>query len=118
MDCIGLALIWERTEQLRERIREEKRVLLYSVEEKYCKSNRRNCINNAMVLIPILKRLGPGKPLPKLTDLTREVTTLYEKTGLPVGNKAPYKTSVELKKLAGFIKRRVSRKEVTKDQCH
>lgn len=71
-----------------------------------------------MVLIPILKRLGPGKPLPKLTDLTREVTTLYEKTGLPVGNKAPYKTSVELKKLAGFIKRRVSRKEVTKDQCH
>ena len=44
-----------------------------------------------------------------------EVQTLFEKCGLPNESKLVYQTSVELKKLVGFIKRRVNRKEVTKE---
>ena len=117
MDCLGLALVWEGLADLRTRIRDEKRVLVYSADDKYCKPNRINATTNAIILKPVLKRLGQTTAfrLPHLEDLTREMTTLFEKTGLPTGEKKAYKASVELKKLAGFVKRRASRKEVTKD---
>ena len=117
MDCVGLAVEWEANVELRNRIRDEKRVLLHSVGDKYCKPNRTNAVTNEMVILPVLKRLGrhETKTLPHLDDLIVEVTTLYQKCGLGLGNKMPYKTSHEIKKLAGFVKRRSYRKEVTKE---
>ena len=118
MDCVGLALEWEDTVDLRTRIREDKRVLVYSAGEKYCKPTRINAVTNAMVVLPVLKRLGQHetRTLPHLDDLIVEVTTLFQKCGLGMGDKMPYKTSNEIKKLAGFVKRRSSRKEVTKER--
>lgn len=118
MNCRGLAAQWEKCDELRERIRSEKRVMIYSHTDTYCKPNRVNAVQNAWVMEPILGRLGkhPKHALPHLEELQREVNILFEKCGLDKGNKAPYKTSVEIKKLAGFVKRRSLRKEVTKER--
>ena len=117
MRCTGLALKWEKIDELRDRIRDQKKVLVYAETDTYCKPNRINAVENSMVLLPVLDRLGqtPGYKLPHLDKLTVEVTTLFEKCQLDTGNKAPYKTSMEIKKLAGFVKRRSQRKEVTKE---
>ena len=118
MNCLGLALEWEKCSELRDRIREEKRVLIYPTEDLYCKPNRVNAITNDLVLVPVLNRLGQtsGYRLPHIEDLQEETTTLFQKCGLSMSQKAPYKLAVELKKLAGFVKRRASRKEVTKEK--
>lgn len=118
MNCLGLAVEWEKCAELRTRIREEGRVLIYPQEDKYCKPNRVNAITNGMVILPVLKRLSttPGNRLPHLEDLQEETTALFQKCGLSLSDKAPYKVSNEVKKLAGFVKRRASRKEVTKEK--
>ena len=54
--------------------------------------------------------------MPHLEDLQEETTALFQKCGLSLSDKAPYKVSNEVKKLAGFVKRRASRKEVTKEK--
>ena len=47
-----------------------------------------------------------------------EVGSLFQKTGLTTaGDKQVYKVSMEIKQLASFIKRRLNRREVTKEQC-
>ncbi len=117
MDCLGLAAEWEKCVDVRTRLREEKRLLVHQEKEKFCEPNRINAVQNAMVLRPVLLRLSCSEcyRLPHLEDLTLQVTTLFEKCGLSTGDKGAYKASVEIKKLAGFIKRRAQRKEVTKD---
>jgi hypothetical protein len=92
--------------------------MIYPESDKYCKANRVNSIVNGDVLTPILKRLQvtEGNKLPYIEDLTAETTALYQKCGLSCRDKAPYKLAVELKRLAGFIKRRAYRKEVTKEK--
>eukprot|EP00435_Cladocopium_sp_Y103_P066131 s459_g28.t1 len=118
MDCLGLAVAWEKCDSLRDRIRQEKKVLIYPEEDSYCKANRVNAVVNGDVLVPILKRLQntDGNKLPYIEDLTAETTLLYQKCGLSCSGKAPYKMAVELKRLAGFVKRRAYRKEVTKEK--
>ena len=118
MKCIGLAKEWERDEQLRDRLRNEKKIMIYPATDKFCKPNRVNAVTNEMIILPVLKRLQVThkKKLPHLDDLTVEVQTLCEKTGLSTADRFPYKTSVEVKKMAGFIKRRVQKKEVTKEK--
>lgn len=113
MDCVGLAVEWESSAGLREQIRVQKRVLKYAETDKYCKPTRINAVNNSLVIIPVLTRLGKTESfrLPHLEDLGVEVTTLFSKCGLDTGNKLPYKTSVEIKRLTGFVKRRSVRKE-------
>lgn len=71
-----------------------------------------------MVLKPVLARLAITEKfkLPHLEDLKVQVQTLFDKCGTNFGEKEVYKTSVEIKKLAGFIKRRAARKEVTKEK--
>ena len=54
--------------------------------------------------------------LPHLDDLQIEVRTLYEKSGLNPGEKGPYRTTVELKKLAGLVSHKLKKKEVTKER--
>eukprot|EP00435_Cladocopium_sp_Y103_P009536 s1191_g2.t1 len=101
--CLGLAMEWEKLDDLRERVRTEKQILLHEVNESFCVPTRPNAVRNAMVLKPLLVRLGQTKDwkLPHIDDLEIEVRTLYEKLGFNPGEKGPYKTTVELKKLAG-----------------
>ena len=117
-ECLGLAMEWEKVDDLRERIRNEKKILLHEVGESFCVPNRHNAVRNAMVLEPLLVRLGKTKDwkLPHLDDLEIEVRTLYEKSGLNPGEKAPYRTTVELKKLAGLVSRKLKKREVTKER--
>ena len=115
MDCLGLAREWENISELRDRIRDQKRVLIYPTGDTYCKTTRQNAVSNSLVLKPVLKRLQANPRLPHLEDLIVEVTTLFEKCGLPIGEKAPYKVTVEVKRLCGFVKRRANRKEATKE---
>lgn len=115
MDCLGLAREWENISELRDRIRDQKRVLIYPTGDTYCKTTRQNAVSNSLVVKPVLKRLQENPRLPHLEDLIVEVTTLFEKCGLPIGEKAPYKVTVEVKRLCGFVKRRATRKEVTKE---
>ena len=118
MDCIGLAKEWEKDEHLRTRLREEKKIMIYPATDRFCKPNRVNSVTNEIVILPVLKRLQATskKKLPHLVDLTMEVQTLCEKTGLSTADRFAYKTSVEIKKMAGFIKRRAQKKEVTKEK--
>eukprot|EP00438_Fugacium_kawagutii_P029894 Skav200711 [mRNA] locus=scaffold2650:68428:71830:+ [translate_table: standard] len=114
MDCLGLSLVWESSQELRTRMREHKKLVMYPETERYCKATRINAVTNKHVLIPVLKRIGAtsGQRLPHLDDLIPEVTALFNKCGLSTGEKAPYKTTVEIKQLAGFVKRRAARREV------
>ena len=116
--CLGLAVEWEKIDSLRERIRNDKKILLHEVGETFCVPHRHNAVRNAMVLEPLLARLGKTKDwkLPHLDDLQIEVRTLYEKSGLNPGEKGPYRTTVELKKLAGLVSRKLKKKEVTKER--
>lgn len=117
-ECLGLAVEWEKIDSLRERIRNDKKILLHEVGESFCVPHRPNAVRNAMVLEPLLARLGKTKDwkLPHLDDLQIEVRTLYEKSGLNPGEKGPYRTTVELKKLAGLVSRKLKKKEVTKER--
>ena len=117
-ECLGLAVEWEKVDDLRTRIRDEKRILLHEIDESCCVPHRPNAVRNAMILTPLLARVGKTKDwkLPHLDDLEIEARTLYEKTGLNPGEKGPYKTTVELKKLAGLVSRKLKKKEVTKER--
>lgn len=116
-DCLGLAIEWESNAELRERIRAEKRILMYKPGAKFCEPNRANATQNSVMLLPMLGRLADTekRALPHLDDLEIEVRTLYEKCGLNPGEKGPYQTSVELKRLVGLVKTKARRKEVTKE---
>ena len=95
----------------------KKRALTCQEGETFVVANRPNAVGNRMFLVPMLSKLARCENfhLPHLEDLRMEVQTLFEKCGLPNESKLVYQTSVELKKLVGFIKRRVNRKEVTKE---
>ena len=118
MDCLGLAKEWEGNEIIRDRLRSEKKLLVHGLDETYCKPNRKNCVSNADVLGPVLSRLGkhPKKRLPHLDGLQLEVGTLVQKCGVTsLGDKGVYKHSMEIKQLAGLVKRKANRGEVTKE---
>ena len=119
MDCLGLALDWENDADVRARLREKGQLLEIPAGELICKPTRHNANMNAVVLAPVLRRLNQsGLVLPHISDLKLEVGSLFQKTGLTTaGDKQVYKVSMEIKQLASFIKRRLNRREVTKEQC-
>ena len=116
-DCLGLAVEWERDEALRDRIREQKKILLRKDGEPFVLPTRANAVRNSLVLLPLLKRLAntENRALPHLDDLEVEVHTLCSKCGLNPGAKGPYQVANEIKKLMVLINRKAKRKEVTKD---
>jgi len=118
MSCVGLCLLWEKDGEVRQRLREEKKLIVHGVGEEFCQPNRPNSIMNAAVLGPVLQRLSNVDKfkLPHLEDLKVEIYTLYEKCALPTPEQVIYQAAVELKRLVGFISRRVKRKEVTKER--
>lgn len=118
MNCLGLAKEWESNPMIRDRLRSERKLLVHAFDETFCKPNRQNCVSNAAVLGPLLSRLGKHskKRLPHLDGLQVEVGALVEKCGITsLGEKGVYKSSMELKQLAGWVKRKATRHEVTKE---
>ena len=118
MNCVGLAKVWESNAKIRDRLRDERRLLTHPPEDSFCKPTRPNCTSNADVLKPVLKRLGEDNKhrLPHIEAFKAEVETLHEKCGMTsMAEKGIYKCTMELKQLAGFVKRRSNRKEVTKE---
>ena len=111
MDCVGLALEWEQNPDVRDRLRTKKTLLVHGENEDFCSPNRQNAVSNAIVLGPVLERISRDKEkkLPHLDDMQIEVTRVMEKCGLNAAEKQVYTASVELKRLASFMKRRVRR---------
>ena len=117
MNVQGLAIEWDNDVFLRDRTRKERQINLHPQFQKWCEPTRANCTTNAAVLLPCLHRLreSNGWKLPYLDNLQVELSIFYEKLGIPVESKVIYGGSIEIKKMLGFVKRRVMRKEVTKD---
>lgn len=117
MDVQGLGREWEKDPDLRDRVRRERKMNIHPKSQTWCEPTRANCVSNSMVLLPCLAHLRDHEAwkLPYLEGLQAEVRTFHEKMGVPLEEKVIYTTSVEIKKMLGFIKRRVSRQEPTKD---
>ena len=118
MECDGLASLWEGDPEVRNRLLKDAKFLDFPKNKSFCEPTRSNCVDNLCILKPILTKLSvvPGFKLPKLDPLQAELALLAEKLGVTsLGQKAVYQAAVSIKKLAGLIKRRVRRKEVTKD---
>jgi len=116
MNVQGLAIEWDNDVFLRDRTRKERQINLHPQFQKWCEPTRANCTTNAAVLLPCLHRLreSNGWKLPYLDNLQVELSIFYEKLGIPLESKVIYGGSIEIKKMLGFVKRRVMRKEVTK----
>ena len=117
MDCTGMALSWEQNPDVRSLVRKNQKLLVYPEGAKVCEPTRSNCVQNEHMLRPLLHKLSrtPAWHLPHLDPLQIELALLSEKLGVRIGDKGVYAPAVELKKLLSFIKRRVRRKEVTKE---
>lgn len=87
--------------------------------QSWCIPNRDNAKLNKDVLLPCLRRLSevPDYHLPHLPPLQVQIAKLFTQLGKDVNEKQVYQSAVEIKKLLSFVKRRVTHKEVTKDQC-
>lgn len=120
MDVKGLAAEWDAISSIRDRLRDGRKLFEHPQTQKWCEPTRENCVRNSDALAPILKRLQvtSGRTLPHLDPLQNEIKKLYAKVGATPGEKIVYTTSVEVKKLAGFVKRRANplRQEFTKDR--
>ncbi len=118
MECLGLALTWEKDCEIRQRLRDGTGLMVCPAGAKFCEPTRANAIDNFCVLKPLLLRMAkhPNFSLPHLEPLQRELSLLFEKAGKSANEGLVYKTANEVKKLAGFVKRRVKRKEVTKER--
>lgn len=117
MDCERLALEWESSQEVRDHVRDNKAIITYPANRSFCEPTRANACGNAAILLPVLARMANEVKfrLPHLEPLQVEISILAHKLGLNLGEKKIYQNAVEIKKLAGFCKRRVARKEVTKD---
>ena len=117
MDVVKLALKWDGVRELRDRVRKDRKMNVHPLTQKWCEPTRANCISNSSVLIPCLERLAVADQwkLPYLEPLQAEISCFHERVGAPLEEKVIYTTSVEIKKMLGFIKRKAMRKEVTKD---
>lgn len=118
MDLLGLAKDWDSDSAVRQRIRANKKLCAYPANQSWCEPNRPNCIRNHIILAPCLRRMRDHAEwkLPYLEGLQEEVGKLFESGGVAVDSKVIYTGSVEVKRMLSFVKRRASRKEVTKDR--
>ena len=116
MDVGGLGAKWEAENGIRDRIRKDRKLCLHPLSQRYCEPTRPNAISNAMVLRPALQILRDTKgwKLPHIEPLQAEIFQLFQRVGTPVEDQYVYTSSMEVKKLLGFVKRRCTRREVTK----
>ena len=117
MDPAGLAAKWESSEEIRDQIRDDGRLLVPSGKnDAWCEPSRQNAVKNTAVLLPalVMLRESNGQKLPYLDPLQNEVLTFMQKMGRTPTDKMVYRHAGELKKLLSFIKRRANHAEVTK----
>lgn len=116
MKVSGLAKLWESDEMIREQLRTKKKLCVHPASQRYCEPSRPNAVANRNVLLPALKVLGetPKWTLPHLDPLQEELGALFSRVGIEPDEDQVYKSSIEVKKLLGFVKRRAVRNEVTK----
>ena len=106
---------WEGVEMVRERLRQTRLLCKRPPGHKFCQGNRTNCNENDFVLVPVLEHMRQNdRKLPCLEILKREITAVYRGLAMEVEHSTVYTLAVEVKRLASFVKRRVTRKEVTK----
>ena len=116
MDSTGLALKWGESGEIMKRVAEGK-LLHFPTADSWCKPSRDNTKSNRCVLMPCLEMLGhvPNYHLPHLDPMKNEIDQLFTSGNKQLSEKECYKTAISIKKLLGFVKRRVNHKEVTKD---
>ena len=119
MECRGLADEWEENGLLRQQIRQLQRLVTHPPTQTFCLADRANCKANREMLKPLLARMArtQDKKLPPLDPLKHELRVLATRLGMPNQERGVYQPAVELKRLCGFVKRRVVRKEPTKELC-
>lgn len=118
MDPAGLAAKWESSEEIRNQIRDDGRLLVPSKKnDAWCEPSSQNAVKNTAVLLPALELLrnSNGQKLPYLEPLQNEIVVFMQKMGRTPTDKVVYRHAGELKKLLSFIKRRANHEEVTKD---
>ena len=118
MKCEGLASKWEGDQGIRRRVLNESAFLMVRPPaETWCQPTRENAKANSSVILPALEMLSnvEGLHLPHLNDLQEEIGKLYASMSISPGQKKIYTTAIEIKKMLGFIKRRVNHREFTKD---
>lgn len=115
----GVGEEWDGIGELRTRMLATKLLTVRPAGHRWCEPNRPNCVNNSDVLKPLLYRMrdDPDDPekLPILDDLKKEIGVVALRLSISMSDKEIYTTSVELKKLCSFVKRRAHRTECTKD---
>ena len=117
MDCQGLAAEFERVEEIRHMCR-EKGLLLCPAKATagHCSASRVNAVHNIDLLRVCCWRLRAADlKLPYLEALQEEIQDFFKKIHVQVSEKIIYRSSVELKRMRSFLKRRANRKECTKD---
>lgn len=116
MNVEGLGQEWEASDEIRERLRTLNKLNTHPPTQRYCEPNRPNAVANTMVILPAIHRLRqcPGWKLPHLDPLQVEVGYLFNKMGKPTDDNQIYTVAVEIKRLVGFVKRKLMRGEVTK----
>lgn len=116
MEPEGLALKWEESGEIMKRVADGK-LLHFPKADSWCKPSRDNAKLNRCVLMPCLEILSHVQDfhLPHLDPMKNEIDNLFTSGNKQLSEKECYKTAVSIKKLLGFVKRRVNHKEVTKD---
>lgn len=116
MQCDGLAAKWEQDHVIRRRLLSANKLMQHPTTETWCQPNRENAKANASVILPALEMLSgvDSYHLPHLRFLEDELGKLYSAMRQTPGGKVIYKAAIEIKKMLGFIKRRVNHREVTK----
>lgn len=117
MEVGGLSTEWEESTLTRARVREQSTLLVKDPAKTWVEPTRANACANSSVLIPCLHRMrsSPNKSLPFLPALQTEIAKFFEICGVEPQERQVWRHGVEIKKLLGLVKRKVNRKEYTKD---
>ena len=112
----GLALNWESSDQLRNRLREHGKLMMHPKSQKVAANTIKNAILNVEVLKPAVVRLrASGGKMPAIDDLIAECVAFYQKTGKDVDNDVACKDAWTLRRMLSWLKRKANREEVGKD---
>lgn len=116
MDVKGLHLLWDGVPSVRTKVRETGTLLVHPPSQKWCEPNRKNAVANLDALTPVIRKFAeyPARKVPYLAPLQREIALLFEMIGADANAKEIYKSAWGVRKMLGFLKRKVMRKEVTK----
>ena len=118
MNVAGLATSWEESADVRNVARVYGLLMKVPPGAAFCDSNRANAVANTATLIPCLERMyANGLKLPYISPLQDEVERFFKQVHVKAGEKIAYRTAGEIKKMLSFVKRKASKKEVTKEIC-